>query len=85
MAKSPLALLSKEQREHLNHHCQQWFNQELNVELGQFEVESVIDYFIEQLTPAIHNRAIAEASTLVREYHARIEDDLYALEQAELG
>ncbi|PTY36269.1 hypothetical protein BGP77_02870 [Saccharospirillum sp. MSK14-1] len=85
MAKKPLALLSKEQREHLNHHCQHWFNNELNVDLGQFEVESVIDYFIEQLTPAIHNRAIAEALALVREYHARTEDDLYALEEAERG
>lgn len=85
MAKTPLALLSKAQREQLNHHCRYWFNDELKIELGQFEVEAVIDYFIEQLTPAINNRAIAEALSLVREYHARTEDDLYALEQAERG
>lgn len=85
MAKSALALLSKEQGEQLNHHCQQWFDTELNVELGQFEVAAVIDYFIDQLTPPIHNRAIAAALASVREYHARIEDDLYALEQAERG
>lgn len=85
MAKNPIALLSKEQREHLNLHCRHWFETELSLDLGQFEAESVIEYFIEQLTPAIHNRAIAEALSLMREYHARIEDDVYALEQAERG
>ncbi|WP_157954344.1 DUF2164 domain-containing protein [Saccharospirillum mangrovi] len=85
MANNPIALLSKEQREQLNLHCRHWFEEELSLDLGQFEAESVIDYFIEQLTPAIHNRAIAESLAVVREYHARIEDDLYALEQAERG
>ncbi|MDB2448760.1 DUF2164 domain-containing protein [bacterium] len=80
-----LALLSKAQREQLNHDCRHWFDAELNLDLGQFEAEAVIDYFIERLRAPIHNRAIAEALSLVREYHARTEDDLYSLEQAEAG
>lgn len=83
MTNPNLSLLSKEQREGLNQDCRRWFEDELQLDLGQFEAESVIDFFIEQLSPAIHNRAIAEALALVREYHARTEDDLYALEQAE--
>ncbi|GGX59622.1 DUF2164 domain-containing protein [Saccharospirillum salsuginis] len=76
-------LMTKEARETLNQGVQRWFESELNLELGQFEADSVVDYFVEQLTPAIHNQAIQSALALLREYHARIEDDVYALEQPE--
>lgn len=81
-AKLP-ALLSKEQRESLNQSAKKWFGDELNIELGQFEVDAVVDYFIEELESPLHNQGVREALATVREYHARIEDDLYALEQPE--
>ena len=76
-------LMTREAREALNQSVQHWFESELHVDLGQFEADSVVDYFIEQLTPAIHNQAVESALALLREYHARIEDDVYALEQPE--
>lgn len=76
-------LMTREAREALNQSVQRWFDTELNIELGQFEADSVVDFFVEQLTPAIHNQAIQSALALLREHHARTEDDLYALEQPE--
>ncbi len=83
MSKATHPLMSKEAREALNHHVKHWFETELDVDLGQFEADAAVDFFIEQLTPAIHNRAIQAALGLLQEHHARIEDDLYALEQPE--
>ncbi|WP_028672643.1 DUF2164 domain-containing protein [Saccharospirillum impatiens] len=77
-------LLTKEAREALNYSTKRWFETELDIELGQFECEAVIDYFIEALKPAAHNRAIAQALAMVQEHHARMEDDLYALEEPEV-
>lgn len=76
-------LMTRDARDALNQTVKAWFEKELEIDLGQFEADSVVDFFIEQLTPALHNRAIESALTMVREYHARIEDDLYSLEQPE--
>lgn len=76
-------LMSKEAREALNQQVKHWFETELDVDLGQFEADAAVDFFIEQLTPSIHNQAIQAALGLLQEHHARIEDDIYALEQPE--
>ncbi len=78
------SLMTKEARESLNLATKRWFETELEIDLGQFECESVIDYFIEALRPALHNRAIAQALAMMQEHHARMEDDLYALEEPEI-
>lgn len=78
------SLMTKEARESLNHATKRWFETELEIDLGQFECEAVIDYFIEALRPALHNRAIAQALAMMQEHHARMEDDLYALEEPEI-
>ncbi|MEX1213900.1 hypothetical protein [Saccharospirillum sp.] len=39
---------------------------------------------IDALRPALHNRAIAQALAMMQEHHARMEDDLYALEEPEV-
>jgi uncharacterized protein (DUF2164 family) len=77
-------LLTKEAREALNQSTKRWFETELDIDLGQFECEAVIDYFIETLRPALHNNAISGALAVMQEYHARLEDDIYALEEPEV-
>jgi len=79
-----ISVLNKEARESLNLATKHWFETELEIDLGQFECEAVIDYFIDALHPALHNRAIAQALAMIQEHHARIEDDLYALEEPEI-
>ncbi|MBB4006122.1 DUF2164 domain-containing protein [Allorhizobium taibaishanense] len=55
---------------------------EHGLELGRFEVESLIDFLAGTLGTHFYNRGLADAQTLLAEQVDRFNDGIYQLERA---
>jgi uncharacterized protein (DUF2164 family) len=57
--------LSKQQKESLINKLQQYFEDELDKEIGQFEAEFFADFLLKEMGPAIYNQALLDAQSLL--------------------
>ena len=60
---------------------QQYFQRELDQEIGQFEAEFLLDFFAEEIGPFLYNRGLLDAQTILE---SRIEDISQAIYEIEL-
>ncbi|WP_394224108.1 DUF2164 domain-containing protein [Alteromonas gracilis] len=60
---------------------QNYFDSELNVELGQFDGEFLLDFIIEKVGPAVYNQGISDARAVLERRIQSIDEDLYAIEK----
>lgn len=67
----------KETKRHLVTTIKGYFATERDEDLGDLSAELLLDFFVENIGPAIYNQAIADAKTFMSE---KVED-LYALEK----
>jgi len=59
---------------------QGYFRDELGQEIGQFEAEFLLDFFIVKIGPQLYNQGLQDAQAALS---ARIEDIRYAIDELE--
>ncbi len=60
---------------------QEYLQNELDIELGQFDAEFLLDFMIEKFGAAIYNQGIKDAQQVVESQFLGIADALYQLEK----
>ncbi len=72
--------LPREETERLSARIKDYFASELDQEIGGFEAEFLIDFFISELGPHMYNRGLADAHSAFRE---KAEEFGYVLQEME--
>lgn len=62
---------------------QAYFEGELEVELGQFDAEFLLDFIAKELGAYYYNRGLHDARAIFEERVQSIDDDIYAIEKEE--
>ena len=71
----------KEQRELLIGQIQEYFEKERGETLGHLAADSMLEFFMSNLSPYIYNHALDDCRQLVTQRMVSLEEDIYALEQ----
>ncbi|AHV99421.1 DUF2164 domain-containing protein [Paenibacillus sp. 7124] len=72
--------LPKEQREAMLDHIQSYFELERGESIGRLAADSLLDFFMNELGPAVYNQALSDCRTLTAQRMQGLEEDIYALE-----
>ncbi|ENQ8703559.1 DUF2164 domain-containing protein [Vibrio harveyi] len=73
--------LERAQKETLATAIQDYMQDELSLEIGQFESEFLIDFITEKLAPIYYNKGIEDAKTVIERRMLEMSDELYEIEQ----
>ena len=70
--------LSKEQRAEAIASVKKYFEEEIREPIGDLRAGLLLDFFLEEIGPAIYNRAVADSQTRLAARVADLEGELYA-------
>jgi len=70
--------LSKEKRAEAIASVKKYFEEEVREPMGDLRAGLLLDFFLEEIGPAIYNRAIADAQARMTARMADLEGELYA-------
>ncbi|ELB2751890.1 DUF2164 domain-containing protein [Vibrio alginolyticus] len=73
--------LERAQREALATAIQDYMQDELDVEIGQFDSEFLIDFITEKLGVIYYNKGVEDAKLLVERRMLEVSEELYEIEQ----
>ncbi|UQA53899.1 MULTISPECIES: DUF2164 domain-containing protein [Vibrio] len=73
--------LERAQKEALACAIQDYMQDELSVEIGQFDSEFLIDFVTEKLAPIYYNKGIEDAKSVIERRMLEMTDELYEIEQ----
>ncbi|EPN4953136.1 DUF2164 domain-containing protein [Vibrio diabolicus] len=73
--------LERAQKETLATSIQDYMQDELDVEIGQFDSEFLIDFITEKLGPIYYNKGVEDAKSLVERRMLEVSEELYEIEQ----
>ncbi|CAH1526135.1 hypothetical protein GCM10007906_35950 [Vibrio hyugaensis] len=73
--------LERAQKEALARAIQDYMQDELSVEIGQFDSEFLIDFVTEKLAPIYYNKGIEDAKSVIERRMLEMTDELYEIEQ----
>lgn len=73
--------LERAQKEALATAIQDYMQDELEVEIGKFDSEFLIDFITEKLAPIYYNKGIEDAKTVIERRMLEMTDELYEIEQ----
>ncbi|ARU54250.1 hypothetical protein OLMES_0142 [Oleiphilus messinensis] len=60
---------------------QMYLSEELNLEVGQFDAEFLLDFFTEEIGPYYYNRGLGDAQAVLSERLESIGEAIYELEK----
>jgi len=69
------------EKEVLVHKIKRYFDQEMDQDLGQFEAESVLDFFSTEVGSYFYNRGLLDAQAILAERLDVVQDAIYELEK----
>ncbi|KIP69583.1 hypothetical protein SN10_17025 [Vibrio harveyi] len=72
--------LERAQKEALARAIQDYMQDELSVEIGQFDSEFLIDFVTEKLAPIYYNKGIEDAKSVIERRMLEMTDELYEIE-----
>jgi uncharacterized protein (DUF2164 family) len=72
--------LSKETRSNAITSIQRYFQENMPEPIGNMAAGLLLNYFVEEVGPAIYNQAIADAQARVQQRMSDLEGDLYVAE-----
>lgn len=78
-------LISREEKERLLLKLQRHLSDEVEVELGRFEAEALVDLIADLLGPHYYNKGLRDAQTLFARQVDQINDALYEMERLPLA
>ncbi|NAZ94060.1 DUF2164 domain-containing protein [Vibrio toranzoniae] len=73
--------LDSKQKSELTHALQKYLQDELDVELGQFDTEFLIDFISKKFGAIYYNKGVEEAQKVMERKMLDISDELYEIEQ----
>ncbi|MCL9776615.1 DUF2164 domain-containing protein [Vibrio methylphosphonaticus] len=73
-------MFDSKQRSEIIINLQQYFSDELEHELGQFDAEFLLDFLIKKLGPAFYNKGLEDAKAILERKVLDIGDELYEIE-----
>ncbi|MDN3702160.1 DUF2164 domain-containing protein [Vibrio artabrorum] len=73
--------LDSKQKSELVHTLQKYLQDELDVELGQFDTEFLVDFISKKFGAVYYNKGIEDAQTVIERKMLDISDELYEIEQ----
>lgn len=73
--------LERAQKEVLAAAIQEYMQDELEVEIGQFDSEFLFDFITEKLAPFYYNKGIEDAKAVIERRMLEMNDELYEIEQ----
>ncbi len=73
--------LERSQKEALATTIQDYMQDELSIEIGQFDSEFLIDFITEKLGAVYYNKGIEDAKALIERRMMEVSDELYEIEQ----
>lgn len=72
---------SREQKTVLVAKVQAYCEQQLDIEVGQFDAEFLLDFFSEEVGAFYYNQGLQDAQVVMQKRMDNIADDLYEIEQ----
>ncbi|MCW8345586.1 DUF2164 domain-containing protein [Vibrio sp. ZSDZ65] len=73
-------MFDSKQRNDIIIQLQQYFSEELEQDLGQFDAEFLLDFLIKKLGPAFYNKGLEDAKAVLERRVLDIGDELYEIE-----
>ncbi|MCG9702760.1 DUF2164 domain-containing protein [Vibrio natriegens] len=73
--------LDRTQKETLSTAIQDYMEDELSIEIGQFDCEFLIDFITEKLGVVYYNKGVEDAKALFERRMLEVSDELYEIEQ----
>lgn len=73
--------LERAQKEALAAAIQEYMQDELEVEIGQFDSEFLIDFITDKLALFYYNKGIEDAKSVIERRMLEMNDELYEIEQ----
>ncbi|EJD0682347.1 DUF2164 domain-containing protein [Vibrio parahaemolyticus] len=73
--------LERAQKETLASAIQDYMQDELSIEIGQFDSEFLIDFITDQLGAVYYNKGVEDAKAVIERRMLEMSDELYEIEQ----
>ncbi|ELA7768455.1 DUF2164 domain-containing protein [Vibrio parahaemolyticus] len=73
--------LERAQKETLASAIQDYMQDELSIEIGQFDSEFLIDFITDKLGAVYYNKGIEDAKAVIERRMLEMSDELYEIEQ----
>ncbi|EIO5873023.1 hypothetical protein CGK32_08330 [Vibrio parahaemolyticus] len=73
--------LEKAQKETLASAIQDYMQDELSIEIGQFDSEFLIDFITDKLGAVYYNKGVEDAKAVIERRMLEMSDELYEIEQ----
>ncbi len=73
--------LERAQKETLATAIQEYMQDELSLEIGQFDSEFLIDFITEKLGAVYYNKGVEDAKSVIERRMLEVSDDLYEIEK----
>ncbi|EGQ8003910.1 DUF2164 domain-containing protein [Vibrio parahaemolyticus] len=73
--------LERAQKETLASAIQDYMQDELSIEIGQFDSEFLIDFITDKLGAVYYNKGVEDAKTVIERRMLEMSDELYEIEQ----
>ncbi|MFW1467125.1 DUF2164 domain-containing protein [Vibrio parahaemolyticus] len=73
--------LERAQKETLASAIQDYMQDELSIEIGQFDSEFLIDFITDKLGSVYYNKGVEDAKAVIERRMLEMSDELYEIEQ----
>ncbi|EGR3402037.1 DUF2164 domain-containing protein [Vibrio parahaemolyticus] len=73
--------LERAQKETLASAIQDYMQDELSIEIGQFDSEFLIDFITDKLGAVYYNKGVEDAKAVIERRMLELSDELYEIEQ----
>ncbi|HGS4928467.1 DUF2164 domain-containing protein [Vibrio parahaemolyticus] len=73
--------LERAQKETLASAIQDYMQDELSIEIGQFDSEFLIDFITDKLSAVYYNKGVEDAKAVIERRMLEMSDELYEIEQ----
>ncbi|MDA7742480.1 DUF2164 domain-containing protein [Francisellaceae bacterium] len=73
--------ISKEDKEAVIQKIKAYIKSELEVEIGGFEAEFLLEFFQKEVGPFIYNQALSDMQSQIEYHHELLKDAVYNLEK----
>ncbi|NOH81741.1 DUF2164 domain-containing protein [Vibrio sp. RE86] len=72
---------TSQQKEAMSSELQRYLEDELDVEIGQFDADFLFDFIINKFGAAFYNKGLADAQSIMERKIIDIADEIYEIEQ----
>lgn len=72
---------TSQQKQAMASKLQAYMEDELDIEIGQFDAEFMFDFVVKHFGPAFYNQGLADAQSIIERKVVDIADEIYEIEQ----